>query len=220
MAICASRYQPVKGVRRFQQRPVAWVAGRCNKIAEREQSRPTKGSRTPQRAASLIPLHHLKRPKLDDANEAHRSNPLAGRCTGRVRPAKLKGVVLRIKDAFVTPHITLDDLDGKCWDLEIARVFKASFKQDGRQAEEWRIIFQKGKKYLRLSRRLAKDIAAILGTDEMDNWSGKRIAICPGNVTAYGKTKELICVRAAKPVVVEATPSSESSPASVNTQAA
>jgi len=106
---------------------------------------------------------------------------------------------MKLSDMFPTAYITGVDLKGKAYKATIAKVEAEEMRpvRGGPPETKYVMYFEHSKKGVILSRTLANQIAAIVGSDETRDWVGKRIAIFPEPMTVAGK--ERIGIRARKP---------------------
>lgn len=101
---------------------------------------------------------------------------------------------MKISQLFPSKYVKAADLNGKTVILTIAKLV---IEELGHGAEKERkpvLYFQKATKGLVLNRTNAMTIAGLYG-DESDDWSGKRIAIYPTRIRAFGAMQDTIRVR-------------------------
>ena len=112
---------------------------------------------------------------------------------------------MRMRDALPGRYLSGDDLDGEVI-VTIDRVVMESFR-DPRTRQESRkpvMYFQRAKRGLIVNRTNWRTVADLYG-DESDNWTGKRIALAPAMVDAYGKQTKAVRVRPTRPPEARAT---------------
>jgi hypothetical protein len=74
------------------------------------------------------------------------------------------------------------------------------FDPESKQTVKKPVLYFAGKsKGLVLGKSLAYKIAEILGSDDMDDWKGKRVVIFTEKRNVYGEVKDLFTARAAPP---------------------
>lgn len=111
---------------------------------------------------------------------------------------------MRMSEVFPSKYVKAADLNGKTITLVIHEL---RIEKMGHGPEEERkpvLYFERATKGLVLNRTNAMIIAGLYG-DESDNWPGKRIAIYPTKVRAFGSMQDCIRVREevpAKPMPV------------------
>ena len=106
---------------------------------------------------------------------------------------------MRMRDALPGRYLSGDDLDGEVI-VTIDRVVMESFR-DPRTRQESRkpvMYFQRAKRGLIVNRTNWRTVADLYG-DESDNWTGKRIALAPAMVDAYGKQTKAVRVKPVRP---------------------
>jgi hypothetical protein len=106
---------------------------------------------------------------------------------------------MKISKMFPKRYATGEDLQGKTITLTIAKIAieKMHPQPNAPEAEKWVIYFMETKKGIILSRTLANQIAEVLGSDETDEWLGKRIMIYPQPMTVAGRKVTAIRTRTA-----------------------
>lgn len=113
---------------------------------------------------------------------------------------------------FPSLYLRAADLQGKDAPLTIRRVVAEDLRTDGgteRKAvcyfEETRTNAQKSgakEKRLVLNKTNALMIAKVLGSYEINDWTGKRITLYPDRCQSFGETVDCIRVRDAAPETV------------------
>lgn len=74
-------------------------------------------------------------------------------------------------------YLKYQELDGQEWVVTIARVAQEVLEKDGKKEKKWVLYFQELDKGLALNATNGKTLVKILGTDEMNDWTGKRITL-------------------------------------------
>ena len=107
---------------------------------------------------------------------------------------------MKLDQMFPRRYATGEDLQGKAITLTIARIQREKMhpQANAPEVEKWVMYFNEAKKGIVLNRTLAFQIAEFLGTDETDDWTGKRIIIYPQPMTVAGRKVTAIRARAAK----------------------
>jgi hypothetical protein len=103
---------------------------------------------------------------------------------------------MKISKMFPKRYATGEDLQGKTITLTIVKITaeKMHPQPNAPEADKWVIYFKEAKKGIILSRTLANQIAEVLGSDETDEWLGKRITVYPQPMTVAGR--KVIAIRA------------------------
>jgi hypothetical protein len=106
---------------------------------------------------------------------------------------------MKISKMFPKRYATGEDLQGKTITLTITTIAleKMHPQPNAPEAEKWVIYFKEAKKGIILSRTLANQIAEVLGSDETDEWLGKRIMVYPQPMTVAGRKVTAIRARTA-----------------------
>src|SRR5687767_4047837 len=100
-----------------------------------------------------------------------------------------------ISEVFPTKYVAAADLKGKTVPLTITHVTaEEMLTHDNKKVLKPVVWFERASKGLVLNRTNAVTIATLYG-DDTDTWSGKRIAIYPTQVRAFGKLQDCIRVR-------------------------
>jgi hypothetical protein len=101
---------------------------------------------------------------------------------------------MKIGDVFPSNYLKASDLNGSVVPVTIDHV---AVEAVGRDEEKRPVLYFVGKsKGVVLNRTNAKKIAEIVGTEEMDDWSGARIALFSAMVEYQGKSVESIRIKA------------------------
>jgi hypothetical protein len=106
---------------------------------------------------------------------------------------------MKVSDMFPTSYVSGADLKGKAFRVTIARVEAEELRpvRNAPPETKYVVYVEQSKKGVILSRTLAVQIAAIVGSDETRDWVGKSITIYPEPMTVAGKPR--IAIRARKP---------------------
>jgi hypothetical protein len=104
-----------------------------------------------------------------------------------------------LKEMFPSKYVTGGDLGGRSFPVTIARVQAEKMRASAGSAEEtgWVLYFAESKtgKGIVLRRTLAGQIARALGSEDTDEWTGKKIVIYPEAVTVAGVPRVAIRAR-------------------------
>jgi hypothetical protein len=118
---------------------------------------------------------------------------------------------MKIGSAFPSKYIKVEDLQGRRVALTIDRVKVEEIGQ-GDDKDVKPVVYFVGKgKGLALNRINATTISEILGTDETDEWHGRRIVLHPDKTMYQGKRVD--CIRVAP--APKAAPGAAAQPVSV-----
>lgn len=113
----------------------------------------------------------------------------------------------KIGTMFPSKYLQAEDLDrNQITIVTIARVYAQAANQrvPGEDPEiNYMIQFHEFRKPMGLRKLNAKAIADVLGIDDTDHWSGKRIGITPGSYISFGEVKPCINVDIQKPPQLE-----------------
>ena len=112
---------------------------------------------------------------------------------------------MKLDQMFPSKYATGADLNGQAHVMTIdsVRGEKIYSGQGGKQEEKFVLYFVGARKGVILSKTLASQIAAILGTDDTDNWKGQKIQLFPEDIWVAGEKK--VAIRATKVTIVEPT---------------
>ena len=107
---------------------------------------------------------------------------------------------MKLPQMFPRRYATGEDLQGKAITLTIASIVREKMhpQANAPEVEKWVMYFKEARKGVVLNRTLAYQIAEFLGSEETDEWLGKRIAIYPQPMTVAGKKVVAIRARAAR----------------------
>ena len=107
---------------------------------------------------------------------------------------------MNINEMYPKRYASGLDLNGKAATLTVSRITRESMQTPGvGQVEKYVIYFQETKRGVVLSRILAEQIAAALGTPETDQWTGKKVMLYPENISVAGSIRVVIRARAPSP---------------------
>jgi hypothetical protein len=106
---------------------------------------------------------------------------------------------VRVKDAFPSKYLCGEDLDGRAVTVTIEKIVKQRMPARAGipASDEWVMFFVGKKKGLILRRKLARQLWKIFGTDEMNDWLGRRITLYPETIKIAGEQMVTIRARAA-----------------------
>ncbi|MFN0133457.1 MAG: hypothetical protein ACKVW3_13135 [Phycisphaerales bacterium] len=105
---------------------------------------------------------------------------------------------MKLAQMFKSKFLQAEDLDPKQNTVvTIDKVYPSAARDRGNGEEpevKWNLRLREFRKPMGLWKPTARMIAEVLGTDETDQWVGKRIAIYPSTYLSYGETKPCINV--------------------------
>jgi len=117
---------------------------------------------------------------------------------------------MKLSDMYPRRYATGEDLQGKAITLTIEKISREKMhpQPNSPEVEKWVAYFKEARKGVVLNRTVAYQIAEFLGSEETDDWTGKRITLYPQPMTVAGRKVTAIRARAAKsaPVLSEAIP--------------
>jgi len=101
---------------------------------------------------------------------------------------------MRVDEAFPSTYLKASDLNGKDVKVTIKTYDMAEIKsRSGKTEKKPELHFRGTEKTLLLNKTNANKIAAVLGSDDLDDWIGKTISLYP-TVTEFGG-EEVECIR-------------------------
>ncbi len=105
---------------------------------------------------------------------------------------------MKLNEMFPRKYATGEDLNGKAVAVTIARITSEKMRpnQTSPGVEKYVIYFQETKKGVVLSRTLARQIARAVGSDDTDNWTGKRVTLYPESMMVAGVNRVAIRAKA------------------------
>lgn len=108
---------------------------------------------------------------------------------------------MKLKDMFPSKYTSGEDLQGKQVTVTIARVLAETMRPNPQSPEVTKYVLyvENGKKGIILSKVLAKQIAQALGSDDTDQWTGKKVIVYPESMTVAGANRVAIRARAFQP---------------------
>lgn len=109
---------------------------------------------------------------------------------------------MNINKLFPSRFIKAEDLQGRHITLTIARVVMERVHGEDGEEDKATVYFSEAKKGLLLNKTNAFAIGAMYGP-ETDAWTGKRIALYPTTVKAFGKMQPCIRIEEPAPVKVK-----------------
>ncbi len=106
---------------------------------------------------------------------------------------------MNINDMYPRKYASGLDLDGRAVTVTIAGIKKESMRPPGAgPVEKYVLYFRETPRGVVLTRILAGQIAAAVGTDETDQWTGKRITLYPETIPVAGQQRTVIRATAAR----------------------
>ena len=115
---------------------------------------------------------------------------------------------MKLNDLFPRKYATGEDLAGKSVTLTIShlRLEKMIPTPGTAPVEKWVVFFKEAQKGIVLSKTLATQIARAVGSDDTEEWPGKRVTLFPETVNVAGQTRVAIRARQAAAPVQTSTP--------------
>lgn len=74
-------------------------------------------------------------------------------------------------------YLKYQELDGQDWIVTIDHVTQEILEKDNKKDKKWVLYFKELEKGLALNATNGNTLIKILGTDEMNDWAGKRVAL-------------------------------------------
>ena len=107
---------------------------------------------------------------------------------------------MKLSQMFPRRYATGEDLQGKAITLTIASITREKMhpQPNSPEVEKWVMYFKEARKGVVLNRPLAYQVGEFLGSEETDEWIGKRITIYPQPMTVAGRKVVAIRARAAR----------------------
>jgi hypothetical protein len=107
---------------------------------------------------------------------------------------------MKVSDMFPRKYLGGEDLQGKAYRVVIERVRQEELRvgPGAKPEPKWVMYLSGTRKGIILSRTLAEQVAAAVGSDETDDWTGKTVVIYPEPMTVAGKRRVAIRARAPK----------------------
>jgi phage-related baseplate assembly protein len=107
---------------------------------------------------------------------------------------------MKLDEMFPRRYATGDDLQGKAVTLTITKITREKMhpQANAPEVEKWVLYFKEARKGVVLNRTMAYQIAEFLGSEETDDWLGKRITLYPQPMTVAGRKVVAIRARAAQ----------------------
>ena len=105
---------------------------------------------------------------------------------------------MKLNDLFPRKYATGEDLAGKSVTLTIShlRLEKMIPTPGTAPVEKWVIFFKEAQKGIVLSKTLAFQISKVVGSEDTDEWVGKKVVLYPEPVNVAGYTRTAIRARA------------------------
>lgn len=104
---------------------------------------------------------------------------------------------MKVSEMYPKKFATGEDLAGKEATLIISSIELESMRPDPRAAEvqKYVLYFEKAQRGIILNRTIAEQIAQAVGSDESDDWIGKKITLFPLPMVVAGKNRVAIRVK-------------------------
>lgn len=108
---------------------------------------------------------------------------------------------MKLRDLYPSRYATGEDLAGKEVSLTIAGVSIEAMRPGPGQPEKQKpvLYFKEAKKGVVMSRTLARQIAKVLGSDDTDQWTGKKITLTGELMTVAGEPRIAIRMKMPDP---------------------
>lgn len=105
---------------------------------------------------------------------------------------------MKLNDMFPPKYVTGADLGGRSFVVTIARIQRESMRPNAQspEVEKYVLYTVEGKRGIVLGKPLALQIAQALGSDDTDDWCGKKVVIYPQPVTVAGVLRLAVRARA------------------------
>jgi len=105
---------------------------------------------------------------------------------------------MKLDEMFPSRYVRGNDLQGRAVTVTIARVQTESMRPNPKSPELQKFVLYtvEGKKGVVLSKTLASQISQVLGSDESDDWLGKKVRLYPEPMTVAGVQR--VAIRARK----------------------
>lgn len=106
---------------------------------------------------------------------------------------------MKLNDLFPRKYATGEDLAGKSVALTIShlRLEKMIPTPGTAPVEKWVVFFKEAQKGIVLSKTLAFQISKAVGSEDTDDWVGKKVVLYPEPVNVAGYTRTAIRAREA-----------------------
>lgn len=106
---------------------------------------------------------------------------------------------MKISEMYPSKYAKGEDLKGREVTLTISRVSTERMRPSPNKPEEDKFViyFQETQKGVILSMTLAKQIAQAIGSEETNQWPGRRVTIYPENINVAGVQRIAIRAKAA-----------------------
>ena len=105
---------------------------------------------------------------------------------------------MKLNDLFPRKYATGEDLAGKSVTLTIShlRQEKMTPTPGAAPVEKWVVFFKEAQKGIVLSKTLAFQISKVVGSEDTDDWVGKKVVLYPEPVNVAGYTRTAIRAKA------------------------
>ena len=101
---------------------------------------------------------------------------------------------MKLNEMYPSKYVTGADPAGKTWPVTIARIQleRMRVSSSSPEIEKWVLYTAEGKRGIVLGRPLALQIGKILGSDDTDNWIGKKILVYPQAISVAGEQRLVV----------------------------
>jgi hypothetical protein len=105
---------------------------------------------------------------------------------------------MKLNEMFPSRYVKGQDLNGRAVTVTIERIQLEGMRPNPKspELEKYVLYTTEGKKGIVLSKTIATQIARILGSDESDEWKGKKVTLFPTPMTVAGVQR--VAIRARK----------------------
>jgi len=105
---------------------------------------------------------------------------------------------VKVSEMFPGRYLSGDDLQGQPMTVTIARIGQEEMRPGGAApVKKWVVWFQGEQKAVILGLTLAEQIAEAVGSDDTNDWPGRRVTLYPLPLTVAGESRVAIRARAA-----------------------
>lgn len=113
---------------------------------------------------------------------------------------------MKLSEMFPRKYATGEDLAGRPATLVISKITCEKMRPDPRapEVEKYVLYFEKATRGIILNRTIAEEIAAIVGSDDTNNWPGCKVTLYPLPLVVAGKQR--VAIRAKAPANGEDDP--------------
>ncbi len=105
---------------------------------------------------------------------------------------------MKLNELFPRKYATGEDLAGKSVTLTIShlRLEKMIPTPGAAPVEKWVVFFKEAQKGIVLSKTLAFQISKVVGSEDTEDWTGKKVVLYPEPVNVAGYTRTAIRAKA------------------------